>query len=69
MLRMSDSLELFGEIARLKSKILEKKVTPDNLFQFFTDKSFLDFTDFQQMLNFYQIKLSFDKVTNDDGSI
>jgi len=63
VLRQSDSLELFTMISRLKSKILAKEVTDDDLFRFFDTNhdTVMDFDDFQNMLNFYAIKLSFDR--------
>ena len=49
-----------------QAKIVEKRVDSDDLFAFFAvrhhDSLHLTFVEFQQMLNFYRMNLSFDKV-------
>merc|ERR1712070_759317 len=61
-LRKAESLELFAQISKLKARIMAKEVTVDDLFDFFdrNEDDELDFLEFRQMLDFYQIKVSFD---------
>jgi len=63
VLRASDSLELFTMIAKLKLKITEGEVTQNDLYYFFDGRhdNMLTFVDFQNMLNFYEITVSFDR--------
>ena len=61
LLRLSDSITIFGAIRRVKAKLLEN-AKPD-LFAFF-DQDYddaINFEEFNMMLNFYGISLSFDK--------
>jgi len=61
LLRLSDSITIFGAIRRVKAKLLEN-AKPD-LFAFF-DQDYddaINFEEFNMMLNFYGIALSFDK--------
>jgi len=62
LLRASNSLDLFAEITIVKTKIQGGENV--DLFRFFDRRNdgVLDFNDFQGMLNFYSIKLSFEKM-------
>jgi len=62
LLRASNSLDLFAEITIVKTKIQGGEEV--DLFRFFDRRGdgILDFTDFKGMLNFYSIKLSFERM-------
>jgi len=61
LLRLSNSVAIFGAIRRVKNKLLEGG-TPD-LFAFFDQDhdDIINFDEFNMVLNFYGISLSFDK--------